>query len=502
MASILSRFWLRLSSDQLRVEAALRAAVVILLMMDCAGCAIWGPDYAKPATQTPTAWQSQDPKARMDAVPLPEMAWWDRFKDPVLKDLIRRALEQNNSVQAALGHVFKAKGLLQQIEMRWVPTLDAGAGYISVQDTNEVSMARLPVSNGFSAGFIPNYSINILQQLRTQEQAQANLAASEAAKNAVRLAIIGQMVGSYFSLREEQYRLVLQTHLVSALEGFVEKNRQSHNEGLISLFTLQQYLMQLADARAEIPVIQYNIVRLGNTIHLLLNENPGTVPESQDFMAIPYQQIISGNLPSKVLMNRPDVLAAEEQLKGSNANIGVNTAFFFPTISLTTPIGESSGSLSNLFTSPQSYWQYRGGISTPVVNLGQFGAIKSAKGQYYTDYYNYIQTVRNAFAAVDSDLSSHHKYTESLESMLDFFKTSATRYESEKIRHDEGLVGMPSVLSLAVVMDQAGIAAAKAKLNQLLSIVRLYQDLGGGYKVWNSEMPHDLGTGRRFEDLF
>ena len=70
------------------------------------GCAIWGPDYEKPQLETPDDWKSKDRLARIDGVPLPEMAWWDRFKDPVLNDLIKRALIQNNSVQAALGNIF------------------------------------------------------------------------------------------------------------------------------------------------------------------------------------------------------------------------------------------------------------------------------------------------------------------------------------------------------------------------------------------------------------
>jgi outer membrane protein, multidrug efflux system len=473
--------------------------VAILLLQ---GCALYGPDYTKPEVGAPEVWKSKDSLARVDGVPLPEMAWWDRFKDPALNDLIKRVLLQNNNVQAALGNLFQAQGVLRQIEMRWVPRVDAGAGYISVNDTNPITTAKLPFNSGFSAGFIPNYSINILQQLRTQEQAQANVAATRAAKNAVRLSVISQMVGSYFSLREEEFRLARQKDLVEALEEVVKKYTEAHKEGLISAFALRQYTLDLANARSEIPVIQYNIVRLGNTIHLLLNENPGPVVSGPDFMTIPYTSIISGNLPSKVLMNRPDVIAAEEQLRRSNANIGVNTSFFFPTISLTTPVGQGSQALSTLFTSPESYWQYQGGLSMPIVNLGQFGAIESAKGQYYTDYYGYQQTVRSAFAAVDSDFASHARYTESLEQMLEFYDTRRQRFENEETRHREGLVGMPEVLNLRVSMDQAGIEAAQTKLNQLLSIVHLYQDLGGGYAVENTEESRDLGDGHRFGDLF
>lgn len=476
---------------------------VALLSVLTQGCAIWGPDYEKPAVETPLEWKSKDAYAKTGVTALPEMAWWQKVRDPVLDDLVKRALENNNTVQAAIGGVFKARAILQQIEMRWIPRVDGGAGFISTpSEINPTTVTALPYS-GFTAGFIPNYEINILQQLRTQEQAQASIEVSVAAKNAVRLALISQVVGSYFGLRLEQFRLSLQKDLVEALGEILEKYTAAHKEGLISQFVLREYLLQYANAKAEVPVIEYNIVRFSNTLHALLNENPGPIPDSRmDFMAIPYKDVIASNVPATVLRNRPDVVAAEQTVRQSNANIGVQTTFFFPTFNLTGPVGQSSGSASNLFSNPISYWQYQGGFQVPLVNLGQFGAIKSAKAQYYVDYYNYQQTVRNAFAAVDSDLSAHMRYTESLDYMLNFYDATRQRFENEQQRHREGLVAYPDVLNLRATLDRSGIDAAQTKYNQLMSIVRLYQDLGGGYKVNDNEDAHDLGDGHRFGDLF
>lgn len=467
------------------------------------GCAIWGPDYEKPKLETPSDWKSRDSYSRTGAIPLPEMAWWQKMKDPVLDDLVTRSLQQNNTVQAAIGGVFKARAILQQIQMRWIPKVDGGVGFISTpNEINPTTVTSIPFS-GYTAGFIPNYEINILQQLRTLEQAEASVDVSVAAKNAVRLALISQVVGSYFGLRLEQFRLTLQKDLVEALGEILEKFTLAHKEGLISQYVLREYSLQYANAKAEVPVIEYNIVRFSNTLHALLNENPGTIPDSRDgFMAIPYKDVIATNVPATVLRNRPDVIAAEHTVRQSNANIGVQTTFFFPTFNLVGPVGQSSGSASNLFTNPTSYWQYQGGFQVPLVNLGQFGAIKSAKAQYYADYYNYQQTVRNAFAAVDTDLSSHMRYTESFELMLSYYETTRQRFENEQQRHREGLVAYPDVLNLRATMDMRGIEAAQTKYNQLMSIVRLYQDLGGGYKVNDNEDAHDLGDGHRFGDLF
>jgi outer membrane protein TolC len=219
-------------------------------------------------------------------------------------------------------------------------------------------------------------------------------------------------------------------------------------------------------------------------------------------MDLEYKGIVSANLPSTVLKNRPDVIHAAAVLQQANANIGVNTSIFFPTIKLTTPLGLASNSLSNLFTAKDSYWQYQGGLNMPILNLGAFGAIKSAKAQFYSDYFAYQETVRAAFAAVDSDLSSHQKYTDSLDRMLNFYQTTHQRYENEQLRYQEGLIGRPQVLAVRVTMNQAAIMAAQSKLAQLLTIVTLYQDLGGGYQYKNNETVRDLGDGRRFGDLF
>jgi outer membrane protein TolC len=351
-------------------------------------------------------------------------------------------------------------------------------------------------------GLIPNYAINIMEQLRTQEQAQANVEATVAAKNAVRLVVISQVVGSYFGLREEQYRLERQKALVEAYEGQLEAFTKGHQEGYVSDYVLQEYRLNLAKAKAEIPVIQYNIVRLSNAIHVLLNENPGGIPDGPNFMDYKSKGIITGNLPSQVLKNRPDVIQAEAVVKQSNAQIGVATSVFFPTVSLTTPLGYTSTSLTNLFKGQQSYWQYQGGISMPVLNLGAFGAIKAAKGQYYADFFNYVETVKNAFASVDSDLASHEKYTKSFEEMVSFFESTHKRYDYELVRFKEGLVAKPEVLTLNIKRNEAAIAMAQRKLDQLMSIVRLYQDLGGGYMYKNNEDAKDLGDGRRFNDLF
>lgn len=473
----------------------------LFLVAILSGCAIWGPNYSKPENAAPNKWRSEDAYTLMGAESLPEMAWWGKFHDPLLNQLVESALDSNNNIQSAVGNIYKARGILQRIKMNWVPTISAGAGY-STPNFLDYNTSSPDSSGGYSAGFIPSYSLNILQQLRTQEQANANLIASVAAKNAVRLAVISQVVGSYFSLRAEEYQLVLQKRLVKDLTDIVRIYSTAYKHGLISLYVLQQYEINLANAKATVPIIEYNIVNFQNTIHVLLNQNPGVIEPSIDFMQLASKNIIPGNLPSQVLNNRPDVIKAEQILKAANANIGVNTSVFFPSINLTTPLGYTSSALSGLFGNSQSYWTYQAGLNMPILNLGAYGAIKAAKGQYYADYFNYVETVKNAFASVDSSLTAHQKYTDSLDQMKKFYDSTNQRYKYQDSRFKEGLVNYPELLTLRVTLNQSGIMLAQSKLTQLNSIVKLYQDLGGGYMYKNNESAVDLGKGHRFEDFF
>ena len=86
-------------------------------MLAAGGCTLWGPDYNDPPQTAPTAWRSRDTYASIGSVPVPEMAWWGRFRDPLLQQLVDKALDRNNDIQAAVGGVYKARAILQQIQM-------------------------------------------------------------------------------------------------------------------------------------------------------------------------------------------------------------------------------------------------------------------------------------------------------------------------------------------------------------------------------------------------
>lgn len=464
-------------------------ASLIILASAMAGCGLLGPSYNKPNTDDPKGFVNRDSLSTTESANLPMMAWWKKFNDPQLDKLIESALKNNNNIQAAIGNITAAQGQLRQVQFAWIPTASASTGYSS----------QSLYGDGYSFSATPAYSLNIFQQIKAQEYAKANYEAVRAAKDTVRLSVISATVTGYFSLIGQDYQLQLQKQLVKDLSDLLQFAKIQYADGYISLYQVQSYEQQYESAKAQLPIIENNIVASQNALRVLLNQNPGDIKRGLKFTQINSYGIIPTNLPSQVLRNRPDVRQSEQQLIAANANIGVATSMFFPTISLTGTGGTAASALSGLFGAGTDFWVKAATVSMPILNFGIYGQIEQAKGQYYAAYYNYLQTVRSAFASVDNDLSAHQQFTNSLDTQIRAYNSTQTAYSLAESSFARGLFSKPTLLQNAVTMDQAAIVVQQSKLQQLGTIVQLYQDLGGGYGYQNFESRNKFGDGHDWD---
>jgi len=469
---------------------------ILILLFILNSCAIYGPRYNKPQVHEDKAWVSKDDLAKIDNnINLPDTAWWHKFKDPELDSLIVEALKNNTNIQQAIGNIIQAQGALQQVQMNWVPTVNMNPGY---RGTGTFTPGRegfgaqqytVGGGAGYNIPFLPSYSLNIFQQLRNQDVAKANLLTAKYTKDAVRLTIIGQIAGSYFSLRGFDYLLELQKQLVVDSGKQYELGTAQYKEGYISLLTLQNYQQQYETAKAQVPITKNNIVQTRNAIRVLINRNPGNIARGLDFPTIPMHGIIPANLPSEVLKNRPDIMQAEQQLIAANANIGVATSQFFPTLDLTGATGYSGSQLGFLFSGRSDFWLAQITANMPILNLSIYGQIKGARGAYYAAYYNYIQTVRTAFSQVDGGLSAHDQLTKSYKEQQQVYDSAKLAYNLGDGRFKEGADSYVTLLSYKIISDNAAIKLSGLKVQQLQTIAALYQALAGGYNVNNTEKP-------------
>ena len=446
----------------------------ILLSPIFDGCALLGPVYTKPNINLLNQWISSDQLSNISTANLPMMAWWKRFNDKQLTHFIEKAVENNNDIQVAIGHVLAAQGELSQIQLSLMPSVNA----LLLGYANTNAYLLLP---GYNSGFMPSYALNLFQYIRSNEWAKAKVAMARAAKDAVALSVISQTSAGYFTYLGQSYLLDQQRQLVADLSELLSLSTKQYQQGLISLYTLQQYQQQYETANAELPLVANNVVLARNALKLLLNENPGKIPLETSFMGLNSEGIIPTNMPSQVLKNRPDVRAAEQSLIAANANVGIVTSTFFPTLSLTGIAGSGSRSLSQLFSGGSDYWNRVISVTMPILAPEFNGRYKSAMGLRYAAYRNYIQTVRIAFKSVDDDLSMHQKYSTSLVAQRLNFSSSQKAYRLADLSYKKGLYSYPTLLVNKINMDNAGIVLTKTKLAQLNTIVQLYQDLGGGY---------------------
>lgn len=460
-----------------------------------ASCGLMGPSYEKPNVITPTTWQSQDQLSKTESTNLTQLAWWKQFNDPKLNQLIESALINNNNLQVAMGNVLQAQAVLHKVNMGWVPTVSLGAGGIAGQSFNPgfTNLSSYPLLNnvnsatqdfnGYGVGVIPSYTLNVFSQIKQGEIAKLNVALQKQATAAVRLGVISQVASSYFTLLGLQKQLVLQQQILADAREMRHYTQVQYDNGSVSDFNLDGLDQYIAGLVGNIPEIKTNITQTENALQVLTNNNPGKIITQNNFDNIKPDGIVPVNLPSSVLKQRPDIMAAEYQLQVANGNIGAVTAMFFPSISLTGMLGQGSMELTNLFSAGGDFWASQLAVALPVLNLGLYAEVDKAKASYYSAYYNYVQSIRTAFSQVDNSLSSHDSLKQkSVQQMISLGKDQ-NLYTTAQKQYRQGTISYANTLGLKLNIDYAEASANQVKIQQMNSLVTLYQALGGGYQV-------------------
>ena len=458
-------------------------------------CGLMGPNYSEPNLNAPQAWRSPDQISQVESTNLAQLAWWKQFKDAKLNQLIESALSNNNNLQMAMGNVLHAQAALRKVNMGWVPTVALGAGGMTGQAFNPsfTNLSGYPLLNnvnpstqgfdGYGVGVIPSYTLNVFSQIKQGEIAKLNLALQKQATNAVRLGVISQVAGSYFTLLGLQKQLELQQQILADAREMRHYTQVQYDSGSVSDFNLEALDQYIAGLVGSIPSLKANITQTENALQVLTNNNPGKIITQNTFDQIKPDGIVPVNLPSSVLKQRPDIIAAEYQLQIANGNIGAVTAQFFPTISLTGMLGQGSMQLNNLFSAGGDFWATQLGVGMPLFNLGLYAEIDKAKAGYYSAYYNYIQNVRSAFSQVDDGLSSHDSLNQNAIQQKVALNKAQSLYTIAQKQYQQGTLSYANTLGLKLNIDYAQSNANQVKIQQMNSLVNLYQVLGGGYQV-------------------
>lgn len=451
----------------------------LLLIAACATLgACLGEPYQRPGMDVPAGFRisvAETPQAD-------DRQWWQGFGDPVLDGLVDEALRNNEDLRIAAARVDEYHGAMMQVRAGLVP----GVGY-SVQSGQQQPSRAVPpgtdtVVNSVSGGVTAGWEIDVWGRVRNLTAASvADWRASDADRRAAVLTVVGATVSGYVVLLSLDQQLATARSTLESRAKALAVFEKRHKGGVISGVELAQARSAYEVAAAAVPVLEQQIAQQENALSVLLGRTPGPIQRGRTLDQLGTPAVPAG-LPSDVLTWRPDVVAAEQQLRAANARVSAARALYFPTISLTGFLGSASTALGDLFSSGTDTWNYLGSAAGPIFQGGaNVGANQVADARKAQLVANYRTVVRRAFADVDDALVATVKSTERTAAQKAQVQ-ALNRYATlSRKRYEGGYSSYLEVLDAETSLFNAELLSSQGDRDRLLAHVDLYKALGGGW---------------------
>lgn len=463
-----------------------------LLLALAFGCKV-GPDYKRPELPAPVAWRTAAPTN--DSLALIE--WWNYYRDPVLTNLITVALSNNFDLRIAAARVEEARGGYRAQRSYLLPTINASATWTrgEVGDIPPVPGAS---TEQFDVFGLLSYEVDFWGRLRRlTESARAQLLASDEARKTVHLALVTAVATTYFNLRalDRQWEIARDTYAsrtnLLELTKIKFNEREGRGYGIVSELDVTQAETQVHSARSSIASLERAIALTENALRFLLGEAPGNVPRGATLDGQWQPAEIPAGLPSDLLLRRPDVRAAEQQLRAANADIGAARAAYFPTISLTAALGAQSAELDDLFSAGTSRaWRFAPQLLAPIFSGGRIRAgVQVAEARQQAALASYAQAIQSAFREVDDALISILKLREQLAADEASERAERRRFELSELRYTEGIASYTDLLDAQRFLFSAQLRTVQTRNDLLAATAQLYKALGGGWQTPAAAVP-------------
>ncbi|MFO7496111.1 MAG: efflux transporter outer membrane subunit, partial [Desulfobacterales bacterium] len=452
------------------------------LLIMVTGCAMVGPDYKRPAIDTPASWRFEEQEAR----DLANTAWWEQFNDPVLNDLVRTALAQNRDLLIATARVEEFFGRYFSTRGGQFPFAEAGGSAFRERMTEK---GPTPLPSGVDTTF--NYYEAFLggsweidfwgKYRRASEAARAELFGTEEARRTVVLTLVSAVAGTYVDLLALDKQLEITRRTVETRSETRDLFQLRLDNGIIPEIDVSMAEAEYQDALGRIPEIELAIARAENALSVLLGNNPGPIPRGLTIDELLLPGIPSG-LPSDLMERRPDIRAAEQALIAANAQIGVAKSLYFPTISLTGAFGTVSTDLSDLFTGPSKAWNFGVPLTVPIFTAGRIGGeVKGAEAFQQQVLFSYLQAVQNAFREVDDALVERAKSDQRLQSLNRQVAALENYARLARMRYDEGVTSFLEVLDSERSLFNVELSKTAGQNTLFRSLITIYKAMGGGW---------------------
>jgi len=454
----------------------------LILAVFVSGCAI-GPRYREPVMELPQSYRSYATQEQGEA--MINLPWWKVFKDEKLAELLREALLNNYDLRAAAARVDEARAVVGVTRAQILPQTDLTSSASLDRNSKDLYPALERITSTYAGGFNTAWEMDLWGKIRQAIRAsKAEYLATEDARRGVMVTLVADMAQTYFSILELDLELDIAKKTLQTRSDNLDLFKKRLQGGVASGLEVARAEADYDQTAANIPDLERQIAVQENKLSELLGRNPGSIERTATLSQESFVPGLPGTgLPSEILKKRPDVMEAEQLLRAANAQVGVATGEFMPSVNLNNFVGGTGDRPSKVFDGKGYTWTIGGDVDMPLFKGGKnvYG-YKAAQAKWQQSVALYKKTVVAAFREVADALvgiEKIKKIREEQEKQVAALKEAA---KLSRIRYEDGLSSYLEVLDADQQYYDAQNILARTQGSQLIYYVQLYRALGGGWQ--------------------
>lgn len=464
---------------RVRVVPILLASVVT-----AAGCRTMAPEYQRPDLPVPADFAQADASASGPQVA--DVPWQTFIADDKLRAVVEQALTHNRDLRRAALNIERARALYRIQRSQLYPTVNASGSAVRQRVPEGLFGGAGGAFNAeqYSANVgVSGYEVDVFGRLRSlNDSAVQAYLATEQARRAVQVALVAEVTQAYLTYGADLDRLALARETLAAQETSLKLTRQRLEAGIASALDARQAETTVERARADVAQFTARVEQDRLALDLIVGApiDPTLLP-TNGVVSVTAVNDLPAGLSSEVLLQRPDIMAAEHQLRAAYANIGAARANFFPTISLTGSGGFASRALDSLFTGAAGAWSFAPQIVMPIFNAGRNRAtLEVAQVDRELALAEYEQAIQRAFREVADALAVRATIDEQLAAREAVVRAAEDGLRLADARFKGGVDNYLPVLDAQRALYQAQQDLIAVRLARHANAVSLYRALGGG----------------------